>query len=159
MIRKMKAIDADRVLAIYRSGIATRNATFQTQVPSWSEWDQGHHQHSRIVFEDNNKVVGWAALSPVSGRACYAGVAELSIYVDTLLLGQGIGRQLMARIIELSDQNSIWTLQSSVFPENFATIKLHENFGFRKVGIREKIAQLDGQWRDTLILERRSKNF
>ncbi|TQV89178.1 GNAT family N-acetyltransferase [Aliikangiella coralliicola] len=163
MIRKMKITDVEQVLEIYRQGIETRNATFQTEVPTWEQWDKGHHQHSRLIYKSNEvkpgNIAGWAALSPVSKRACYVGVAELSIYIHTQFLGIGIGTKLMAALIETSERNGIWTLQSSVFPGNQATIKLHENFGFRRVGIREKIAQLDGKWRDTLILERRSESL
>jgi phosphinothricin acetyltransferase len=156
MVREMKRSDSLRVLEIFRSGIETRNATFETTVPDWDKWDSKHLKHSRLVFELNNNVLGWAALSPVSERKAYEGVAELSIYADTNYLGQGIGTALMQKVISSSEANGIWSLFSSVFPENRATIKLHEKFGFRIIGKREKIAMLDGVWRDTILLERRS---
>jgi L-amino acid N-acyltransferase YncA len=152
----MKSSDSLRVLDIFRSGIETRNATFETTIPDWNKWDSKHLKHSRLVFELNNNVLGWAALSPFSERKAYEGVAELSIYADTNYLGQGIGTALMQEVIRSSEANGIWTLFSSVFPENMATLKLHEKFGFRIIGKREKIAMLDGAWRDTILLERRS---
>jgi L-amino acid N-acyltransferase YncA len=157
MVRVMKYTDARYVLEIYRFGLETRNATFETSVPDWNKWDSRHLPHSRFVFERDGFILGWAALSPVSGRAAYKGVAELSIYTDTQYLGQGIGSELMKEIIRSSEENGIWTLFSSVFPENIATLKLHDKFGFRVIGKRERIAQLDGIWRDTLMLERRSR--
>lgn len=157
MIREMQQSDADAVLDIYAYGLSTRNATFETVVPSWEQWDANHLHPSRLVFEDGGRVVGWAALSPMSRRACYRGVAEVSVYVTRGFSGRGIGSKLLAGAIEESERNGIWTLFASVFPENAATIRLHERQGFIKLGTRRKIAQLDGRWRDTLILERRSK--
>jgi L-amino acid N-acyltransferase YncA len=156
MVREMKQSDGRRVLEIYRSGIETRNATFETVVPRWEKWDSFHLKHSRFIYEQKDKILGWTALSPVSERKAYQGVAELSIYADTQYLGQGIGSALMQKVISSSESNGIWTLSSSVFPENMATLKLHEKFGFRIIGIRERIAMLDGIWRDTVLLERRS---
>lgn len=153
----MRDEDAGKVLEIYKMGLDTRNATFETKVPAWSDWDLKHHKHSRFVYLQNDRILGWAALSPVSAREVYSGVAELSIYIDANCLGKGIGSKLMEKLIGSSEENGIWTLQSSVFPENTATLKLHEKFGFRILGKRERIARLDGKWRDTVILERRSK--
>lgn len=153
----MQAPDWPEVESIYREGIATRNATFETESPGWEKWDAGHHPHSRLVARDEQKVLGWAALSPVSMRKVYAGVAEVSVYVADDARGRGVGKALMAALIEAAEKNGIWTLQGSIFPENVASIRLHEAFGFRHVGRRERIAQLDGKWRDTVILERRSQ--
>ena len=157
MIRKMTEKDSSRVLEIYKMGIETRNATFETKVPDWKEWDSGHLKHSRFVYTDNGIVLGWVALSPVSSRSAYEGVAELSIYIDTDTLGKGIGSLLMYQVINSSEEHGIWSLYSSVFPENTATLKLHEKFNFRIIGTREKIAQIEGKWRDTILLERRSR--
>ncbi len=156
MIRKMTEQDCARVLEIYQMGIETRNATFETAIPSWADWDSVHLKHSRFVYIDNGNVIGWVALSPLSTRSAYQGVAELSIYIDTNILGKGIGSLLMYKVITSSEENGIWSLYSSVFPENTATLKLHEKFNFRIVGTREKIGQIDGKWRDTILLERRS---
>ncbi|XLS30643.1 N-acetyltransferase family protein [Flavobacteriaceae bacterium M23B6Z8] len=157
MIREMKLNDSERILEIYKMGLETKNATFETEVPSCSEWDLKHHKHSRFVYADTKLILGWAALTPVSSRKVYEGVAEISVYVDTNFHDKGIGSKLMHKVIISSELNGIWTLFSSIFPENMATRKLHEKHGFRVIGIREKIAQLDEKWRDTMILERRSK--
>lgn len=156
MVRNMLNSDSQKVLEIYRMGLETRNATFETVVPSWQEWDAKHLRHSRFVFEEDSKIAGWAALSPFSPREVYKGVAEVSIYVATGLRGKKIGSALMEKIIASSELNGIWTLVSSVFPENEATLKLHAKFGFREIGRRERIAKLDGIWRDTILLERRN---
>jgi L-amino acid N-acyltransferase YncA len=145
------------VQAIYAAGIATRNATFETATPGWDSWDATHLPICRYVLLLDGTVVGWAALSPVSRREVYQGVAELSVYVAETHRGRGIGAQLMNALITGSEQAGIWTLQSTVFPGNETTLRLHERFGFREVGRREKIACLDGEWRDTLLLERRSR--
>jgi phosphinothricin acetyltransferase len=157
MLRKMKSSDGPSVLEIYAYGLETRMATFETKIPTWVLLDQKWHKHSRFVYEQNGRVAGWVALIPVSNRDVYRGVAEVSIYVSKGALGKGIGSQLMRRVIQSSEQNGIWTLYASMFPENTATVRLHQKCGFRKVGIREKIACLDSVWRDTLIMERRSK--
>jgi L-amino acid N-acyltransferase YncA len=157
MIREMTQQDSTRVLEIYKMGLDTRNATFETNVPSWADWDEKHLKHSRFVYIEYEKVLGWIALSPVSARKVYAGVVEVSVYIDASSLGKGIGSKLMKQVIISSEKQGIWTLCSSVFPENKATLKLHKKFGFRIIGTREKIAQLDGKWRDTVLLERRSK--
>lgn len=158
-IEKMESTDAESVLSIYEEGIATRMATFETNVPDWALWDANHLPQPRLVARVDGAVAGWAALSKVSARACYSGVAEVSVYISGHYRGQGIGRALMAELIRLAQNLGFWTLQSSVFPENTASIKLHEAFGFRIVGRRERIAQLDGIWRDTVLLERRSKSY
>jgi L-amino acid N-acyltransferase YncA len=143
--------------AIYEAGLATGNATFQTTAPSWEEWDNGHLRHSRLVAVDAaGRVLGWAALSPVSGRCVYGGVGEVSVYVAAEARGQGVGRQLLAALVAESEAQGMWTLQAGIFPENTASINLHEANGFRLVGRREKIGQLRGVWRDTILLERRS---
>jgi len=156
MIRSLHDKDAESVLEIYRQGLATGEASFETQAPDWPAWQKKYHPFCRLVWEESAAVQGWAALAPVSPRACYRGVAEVSIYVAVDRLGRGIGNALMAALVEASEREGIWTLYSSVFPENRATVKLHLRHGFREVGLRERIAQRDGRWRDTLILERRS---
>jgi len=156
MIRAMTAADANDVLAIYAYGLSTRNATFETRCPDWAEWDRRHHPFCRLVFEQNGRVAGWAALSPMSQRVCYRGVAEISVYVAGDCSGRKIGSRLLDNAIDVSEDNGIWTLFASVFPENEATLRLHLGRGFRRLGVRERIAQLDGVWRDTVILERRS---
>jgi phosphinothricin acetyltransferase len=148
----------EAVKRIYENGIATGNATFQTAAPaSWSEWDKGHLVHSRYIAVADGKVVGWVALSPTSARECYRGVCELSVYVDNDYRGKGIGNLLMKAVIKSSEAAGVWTLYSSTFPENKASITLQEKFGFREIGYREKIAQQNGVWRNTVLLERRSK--
>lgn len=147
------------VLVIYKLGIETKNATFNSAIPTWEEWDKSHLQHSRLVIETDDKIVGWIALSPVSSRCNYSGVAEVSVYIHPNFNGLGLASRLMEAMIAESENNRIWTLQSSVFPENEASLKLHEKFGFRKVGYREKISKMDDIWRDTILLERRSKSF
>ncbi len=156
LIREMTHQDGPRILEIYEMGLETRNATFETEVPTWDHWDAKHHSFSRFVFVEDGKVLGWIALSPVSARKVYAGVAEVSVYIDTNEHGKGIGSKLMEKVILSSEEEGIWTLYSSIFPENAATLRLHEKFGFRIIGRREKIAKLDDQWRDTILLERRS---
>jgi L-amino acid N-acyltransferase YncA len=158
MIIAMTDHDAARVLEIYKMGIETRNATFETDVPAWEDWDAKHLPHSRLVYSEDDSVLGWAALSQVSGRPAYKGVAELSVYVDTSFAGRGIGSKLMEEVLLSAEEHGIWTLTSSIFPENMPTLRLHEKFGFRILGVREKIAKLDGKWRSTILLERRSKD-
>jgi L-amino acid N-acyltransferase YncA len=144
------------VEAIYAEGIATGDATFETAPPSWHEFDRGRLPRHRIVATENGQVVGWAALMPTSSRACYAGVVEHSVYVAESARGRGIGKALMHSLIAAADADGLWTIQTSIFPENEASVALHEAVGFRIVGRRERIAQLDGVWRDTILLERRS---
>ena len=156
MIRNLRNSDAESVLEIYREGLDTGEASFETEVPDWQSWQGKYLPHSRLGWEQEGRLLGWAALAPVSTRDCYGGVAEVSVYVATEFVAQGIGSKLMAALIEESEHNGIWSLYSSIFPENKATLKLHLRHGFREVGTRERIAQRDGRWRDTLILERRS---
>jgi L-amino acid N-acyltransferase YncA len=146
-----------RVRAIYQEGIATGQATFLPAAPEWEEWDEGHLAHSRIVALSGGDVTGWAALSPVSRRPHYEGVAEVSVYVSEAARGKKIGSALLSELIRQSEANGIWTLQSSIFPENLASVRLHEQHGFRLMGRRERIARHNGVWRDTIIMERRSK--
>jgi len=155
-IVNMRAEDWPAVEKIYRQGIATENATFETESPEWKNWNANHHAHSRLVARHEQRVLGWAALSPVSARRVYAGVAEVSIYIAEAARGKGIGKGLLSALIEQSEQNGIWTLQAGIFPENTASITLHKSCGFREVGRREKIGQLKGVWRDVILLERRS---
>jgi phosphinothricin acetyltransferase len=157
LIRKLISPDWPLVKDIYLSGLATGNASFATNAPDWDSWDNGHLQHSRVVVELDGKVVGWAALSPVSGRCVYAGVAELSIYISEEVRGKGIGKTLLNEVIKSSETEGIWTLQSGIFKENEASIKLHQKCGFRIVGVRERIGQRDGIWRDVVLMERRSE--
>ena len=147
--------DWSAVEAIYAEGIATRQATFETSTPTWDEFDRGRLRDHRFVAVDGGRVLGWAALSPTSPRACYAGVVEHSVYVSETARGTGVGKALMTALLASADAGGIWTIQTSVFPENAASVALHEGLGFRVVGRRERIAQLDGAWRDTLLLERR----
>lgn len=155
-ITNLKESHWPQVKAIYESGIATGNATFQTEAPGWEEWDKGHIKTCRLVALESDQVLGWAALSPVSGRCVYAGVAEVSVYIHPEARGKGVGKKLLGALIEESEQNNFWTLQAGIFPENISSISIHEKLGFRQVGRREKIGQMKGVWRDTLLLERRS---
>ncbi|KMK76935.1 GNAT family N-acetyltransferase [Alkalihalobacillus pseudalcaliphilus] len=140
---------------IYQQGLDTKLASFQEKAPRWSEWDEGHNSVCRFVATVNERVVGWIALSPVSKREVYKGVAELSVYVNTQFSGQGIGSILMTTLLVEAKREGFWTKQSSVFPENKGSLSLHMKHGFRKVGVREKIGQLNGIWRDTILLEKR----
>jgi len=157
LIEEMKDEAWETVRRIYNDGIATKNATFQTEAPEWEAWDQSHRKDCRLVASIDNKVAGWAALSNVSNRCVYAGVAEVSIYIDSEFRGIGVGDQLMKQLIKESEKQGIWTLQAGIFPENKASIKLHLRNGFRILGTREKIGKLENVWRDTVLLERRSK--
>jgi phosphinothricin acetyltransferase len=154
--RRMAAGDWEQVRRIYLEGLATGQATFETEAPSWQQWDAGHLHFARLVASGDNLVRGWAALSPVSRRAVYSGVAEVSIYVLLEWCGQGVGRLLLEQLIAASEENGVWTLQASIFPENEASIALHQACGFREVGKRERIGRLNGVWRNTVLLERRS---
>jgi L-amino acid N-acyltransferase YncA len=149
--------DWEQVRAIYLEGVREGNSTFETEAPSWEAWDEAHHKSPRLVMRAGGQVLGWAALSPVSKRRVYNGVAEVSVYVTGSARGKGIGRALLEALIENSEQAGMWTLQASIFPENVASIELHLKCGFREVGRRESIAKLNGVWRDTILLERRSK--
>jgi L-amino acid N-acyltransferase YncA len=155
-IEQMRPGDWEPVKAIYLEGIATGHATFQTDAPSWEAWDASHLQLARLVARDGQAISGWAALSPISPRQAYAGVAEVSVYVAATNRNAGVGRALLDALIAESERNGIWTLQAVVFPENAATIALHLRCGFREVGRRERIGKLNGEWRDTILFERRS---
>ena len=155
-IEQMRPIDWAEVKAIYLEGIATGHATFETDAPSWEVWDDAHLGFARLVARDGQRIYGWAALSPVSRRLAYAGVAEVSVYVAAKNRNAGVGRALLETLIAESEKNGIWMLQAVVFPENAATIALHLRCGFREVGRRERIGKLNDEWRDTILLERRS---
>lgn len=155
-IARMQPQDWPAVQRIYQEGIATGQATFETSVPSWEEWDGGKAARCRLVAQEEGTIVGWAALSPVSMRNAYAGVAEVSIYVARQVWGRGVGKMLLSELIACSEEAGFWTLQAVMFPENEASVVLHRSCGFRLVGKREKIATQHGHWRDTILLERRS---
>jgi L-amino acid N-acyltransferase YncA len=156
-LETMKGEDWGAVQAIYREGIATGNATFEADAPQWEVWDKSHLHNCRLVARAGDQVVGWAALSPVSSRCVYSGVAEVSIYVASSARGLGIGKALLRALIEESECAGIWTLQSGTFPENVASIALQKACGFREVGYRERLGQMGGVWRDVILMERRSK--
>jgi L-amino acid N-acyltransferase YncA len=145
------------VRQVYAHGIATRNATFETVVPDWEEWKARHLLACRLVARRDGEIVGWAALSSVSSRQVYGGVAEVSVYVAESAIGQGIGTALLDALVAESERNGVWTLQAGIIAENVASIHVHAKVGFRIVGRRERIGQLDGHWRDTILLERRSR--
>jgi len=155
-IRTLNFDDWERVRLIYLDGIATGQATFETRAPSWAEWDRAHLPAPRLVAT-SSEVVGWAALGPVSSRAVYSGVAEVSVYVGNDSRGKGVGRRLLETLMVASEKKVIWTLQASIFPENVASMTLHKSCGFREIGRRERIGRMNGVWRDTILLERRSK--
>jgi len=158
MIDQMKASDWEQVRDIYLQGIRTGNSTFETDAPSWEKWNEGHLPFARLVKRDEESVLGWAALSPVSKREVYRGVAEVTVYVTESARGKGIGRALLEALISESEKNGIWTLQASIFPENTSSVELHLRCGFREVGRRERIALLRGVWRDTILFERRRRD-
>ncbi len=148
--------DWPTVAQIYGEGLASGNATFQQKIPSWEEWDVAHKKCCRILCIYKSMVIGWAALSPVSSRKVYEGVTEVSLYVAKAFWGQKIGTLLLGELVNESELNQIWTLQASIFPENTSSIQVHKKHGFRIIGHREKIGQLNGHWRDTVIMQRRS---
>jgi L-amino acid N-acyltransferase YncA len=155
-IETMKDEDWPQVREIYRQGITTGNATFETEVPSWEKWNQGHIRDCRLVARNGQQVLGWAALSAVSTRPVYAGVAEVSVYVAAAARGRGVGKALLQALVKKSEDCGIWTLQAGVFPENLASIALHKSWGFREVGVRRRLGKLGDTWKDVLLLERRS---
>jgi phosphinothricin acetyltransferase len=156
VVELMRPQDWEFVRVIYLEGMATAQATFETEAPDWESWDAGHLPQCRLAARSGDGVLGWAALSPVSRREVYAGVAEVSVYVAASARGRGVGVALMRALIEASERHGVWTLQSSIFPENHASVALHLKHGFRDVGRRERIARHHGVWRDTVVLERRS---
>jgi len=154
----MTAADAEAVLRIYAEGIATGEATFQTEVPTWAAWDASHLAAPRLVARDDaGRVVGWCALTPVSSRAVYAGVTEVRVYVAAEARGRGVGRALLEAMVRESEAAGVWTLQAGIFPENAASLALHEACGFRVVGTWERIGRHHGVWRDVVLMERRSQ--
>ena len=155
-IDTLRPADWDAVRAIYEEGIATGDATFETGVPTWTAWDAAHLSTARLVARQGNAVVGWVALSPVSGRCVYGGVAETSVYVAAGAQGLGVGRTLLTAAVEASERAGLWTLQAGIFPENVTSIALHTACGFRVVGTRERLGRLGDRWRDVVLLERRS---
>jgi L-amino acid N-acyltransferase YncA len=157
VIRSIDQKDYSRLSEIYRQGIETGIATFETKVPDWQDWNAAHLPECRIATFEGNVMTGWAALSPVSGRCVYAGVAEVSVYVAADFCGKGIGKVLLQELIKVSEKAGLWTLQAGIFAENTGNIKLHEYCGFRTIGFREKIGQLNGVWKDSVLMERRSK--
>ena len=155
-VRAMRSHDWAAVRNIYSEGIATGNATFETEIPEWAKWDQGHLQDCRLVSQAGERILGWAALSPVSSRRVYSGVAEVSVYVAAETRGRGVGKMLLQSLVTQSERCGMWTLQAGIFPENAASIALHKSCGFREVGLRRKLGQRGSIWRDVLLLERRS---
>ena len=158
-IRRLVQSDWPKVSSIYQEGIETGYATFETQVPTWEAWDKSHMSACRFVAESEGVVAGWSALSPVSSRCVYAGVAEVSVYVAKTMRGKGIGHHLLKALIEGSEAIGIWTLTAGIFPQNAASLKLHQDMGFRIVGVRERIGKLHGIWYDNCLLERRSNKI
>ncbi len=152
----MAASDWEAVRTIYLEGIATGHATFEQHAPDWTHWDLSHLPSCRLVARLSGEIAGWAALSPVSSRRVYCGVAEVSIYIAVRARGQKIGERLLRALIDASERAGLWTLQAGIFPENLASIALHKRAGFRVVGTRERLGCLDGRWRDVILLERRS---
>jgi phosphinothricin acetyltransferase len=157
VIHTMVPADWDQVRRIYLEGIETGNATFETEAQDWEKWNAGHLGHCRLVAKAGEDVIGWAALSPVSSRRVYSGVAEVSVYVSGNFRGLGIGQALLESLIECSEKHGIWTLQAGILTDNVSSLKLHERCGFREVGRRERIGKLNGEWRDVVLLERRSE--
>ena len=156
-IRNFEQNDFDSVKDIYQQGIDTGNATFETQAKEWDEWNNSMLQVCRLVAVEDDRVVGWAALSPVSSRCVYAGVAEVTVYVAGEARGKGVGEALLSRLVEESEKEGFWTLQAGIFPENESSIALHQKNGFRILGLREKLGKMGEKWRDVVLLERRSK--
>lgn len=155
-IRTMAASDWPAVAEIYRRGLDTGQASFETSVPEYEQWDAGHLPEPRLVAQLDGTLVGWGALSPVSDRCVYGGVAEDSVYVAPELGGRGIGRLLLSELVRRAEEAGIWTIQAGIFPENAASVALHERCGFRVVGRRERLGRHRGVWRDVLLVERRS---
>ncbi|AQX05849.1 GNAT family N-acetyltransferase [Elizabethkingia meningoseptica] len=159
-IRNMQESDGQSVLDIFIEGIEGKNATFEENAPTWEAWKINHYESCRLVItDDQSKILGWAALSPVSKRPCFSGVAEVSIYLTEAVKGQGLGTLLLKRLVNESEENGFWTLQSGIFPENKASLNTHQKCGFRIVGTREKFGKMpDGVWRDIILVERRKED-
>lgn len=157
-IRPMTPEDWHAVSRIYQEGLDTGLATFETEVPSFNDWDQKHHSDCRIIAESGGTIAGWAALSPTSPRAAYRGVAEISIYIAAEDAGKGVGSLLLHELIDASEAAGFWTIQSAIFKENTVSIHLHKKAGFREIGYREKVAERFGEWHDIILMERRSLN-
>ena len=155
-LRPLEAADWPAVRDIYRQGIRSGLATFEVEAPSWEDWDAAHYTQHRLVAEIGDRLAGWAALAPVSGRRVYAGVSEDSVYVANGAQGQGVGGALLSALVAGAEVAGIWTIEAGIFPENGASIAVHQRCGFRIVGVREKLGRRDGLWRDVLLLERRS---
>jgi L-amino acid N-acyltransferase YncA len=158
-VRELRHEDWPAVRAIYEQGIAGGNATFETEAPTWEDWDRSHLEGHRLVALQDGEVVGWAALAPVSGRCVYAGVTEDSVYVADSAQGRGVGRVLLEELVERSERDGIWTIEAGIFPENEASIELHRRCGFRVVGVHERLGKHNGVWRDVLLMERRSEEI
>ncbi len=156
-VREMKRSDWEEVAQIYAQGIATGFATFEQKVPDYPVWDSAHTAKCRLVAVKENTILGWAALSQVSHRYVYRGIGEVSVYIDLENQGKGIGKQLMHQLIDKSEKEGFWTLQSSIFPENESSIALHKKVGFRYIGKRERVGKINNNWKDNLLFERRSK--
>lgn len=156
LLEPMTPGDWDAVRSIYAAGIATGDATFETEAPAWERWDATHLPGHRLVARVGGRVAGWAALSPVSERCVYRGVAEDSIYIDPAMAGRGIGRALLGALVAGAERDGIWTIQTGIFPENLASLALHRACGFREVGVRERLGEHRGRWRDVVLMERRS---
>jgi L-amino acid N-acyltransferase YncA len=155
-IRPMLPPDWSSVRTIYQEGIDTGNATFEKEAPDWEHWDSAHLRDGRLVAERGETVVGWAALAPVSGRCVYSGVAEVSVYVAASARGQGVGEALLGSLVKESEARGFWTLQTGIFPENKASLALHQKCGFRIIGQRKRLGKMGDRWRDVMLLERRS---
>lgn len=156
-IDELRPEDWQQARFIYLEGIATGDATFETAAPEWQGWHESHLGFGRLALREGEKLLGWAALSPVSARPVYAGVAEVSVYLSAAHRGKGVGRLLLTRLIEEAEKNGIWTLQAGIFPENLASLVLHQKCGFREVGRRQRLGKLYDRWRDVMLLERRSQ--
>jgi len=155
LVRPLDPTDYPAVAAVFAEGIATGRATFETTVPSWEEWDAAHLPGHRFVAEEDGDLLGWIAVVPYSRRAVYRGVGEESVYVAERARGRGVGRALLETVVASARAGGLWTLQAGIFPENVASLELHRRLGFREVGVRDRIGQLDGQWRDVVLLELR----
>ncbi|MBL4905412.1 MAG: N-acetyltransferase [Flavobacteriaceae bacterium] len=158
-ILNLKATHWEAVRAIFIDGIQTKNATFMlpSEVPSWKGWTENHLSHSRFVAIKDSEIIGWSALSPYSKKVAYRGVVEVSVYIKLDKRGSGLGKLLLERLVKASEENNIWTLQSRIYPENKASLHIHKACGFKVLGTMKKAAQIDGIWRDVIILERRSE--